>query len=195
MHKRTVKGPLLDYGHHGHPFYKDSWPVVSVRGHSYDPDGKTTVQILNKNVEVLMIDSYSQLGFRLNNGMYVMGPMAIFPHTVLSWNVSHVDAISEDSLTLFSLLEPKIDILVLGIGDVRNSPKLNKCVHSFMANHRISIEVLTTQQACATFNFLNSESRYIAGALIPPLTLQPTEDDVIMSKKRYNMLYGSGEGL
>lgn len=87
------------------------------------------------------------------------------------------------------------DILVLGTGDVRNSPKLNKCVHSFMANHRISIEVLTTQQACATFNFLNSESRYIAGALIPPLTLQPTDDDVIMSKKRYNMLYGSGDGL
>jgi NADH dehydrogenase [ubiquinone] 1 alpha subcomplex assembly factor 3 len=61
-----------------------------------------------------------------------------------------------------------------------------------MANHRISIEVLTTQQACATFNFLNSESRYIAGALIPPLTLAPTDDDVIMTKKRYNTLYGSG---
>jgi NADH dehydrogenase [ubiquinone] 1 alpha subcomplex assembly factor 3 len=40
--------------------------------------------------------------------MYVLGPMAIFPHTILSWNVSQVDEISEDSLTLFSLLEPKI---------------------------------------------------------------------------------------
>jgi NADH dehydrogenase [ubiquinone] 1 alpha subcomplex assembly factor 3 len=64
-----------------------------------------------------------------------------------------------------------------------------------MANHRISIEVLTTQQACATFNFLNSESRYIAGALIPPLTLQPTDDDVIMSKKRHKQLYGSSDDV
>jgi NADH dehydrogenase [ubiquinone] 1 alpha subcomplex assembly factor 3 len=40
--------------------------------------------------------------------MYVFGPMVIFPHTVLSWNVSQVDAINEDSLSLFSLLEPKI---------------------------------------------------------------------------------------
>jgi NADH dehydrogenase [ubiquinone] 1 alpha subcomplex assembly factor 3 len=40
--------------------------------------------------------------------MYVMGPMVIFPHTVLSWNVSHMDAIGEDSLSLFSLIEPKI---------------------------------------------------------------------------------------
>jgi NADH dehydrogenase [ubiquinone] 1 alpha subcomplex assembly factor 3 len=85
------------------------------------------------------------------------------------------------------------DILVLGIGDVRNSPKLNKCVHSFMTNHRISIEILTTQQACATFNFLNSESRCIAGALIPPITLEPADDDVIMSKKRHKLLYGSGD--
>lgn len=42
-------------------FYKESLPVISVRHHSYDPDGKTTVELLNKNLEVLMIDSYSQV--------------------------------------------------------------------------------------------------------------------------------------
>jgi hypothetical protein len=41
--------------------YKESLPIISVRHHSYDPDGKTTVQLLNKNLEVLMIDSYSQV--------------------------------------------------------------------------------------------------------------------------------------
>lgn len=49
-----------------------------------------------------------QVGFRLNNGMYVLGPMAIFPRTVLSWNVGNVHAINEDSLLLFCLIEPKI---------------------------------------------------------------------------------------
>jgi NADH dehydrogenase [ubiquinone] 1 alpha subcomplex assembly factor 3 len=64
---------------------------------------------------------------------------------------------------------------------------------SFMAKYHISTEILTTEQACATFNFLNAENRYIAGALIPPLTLQPTDDDVVMSKKRQKLLYISGD--
>ena len=38
----------------------------------------------------------------------MLGPMAIFPRTVLSWNVGNVLAINEDSLILFCLLEPKI---------------------------------------------------------------------------------------
>lgn len=36
-------------------------PTISVRHHSYDPDGKTTIELLNKNLEVLMVDSYSQV--------------------------------------------------------------------------------------------------------------------------------------
>lgn len=47
---------------------------------SYEGDGKTSVSILNKETENgLMINAFSQMGFRLNNGMMVVGPMAIFP--------------------------------------------------------------------------------------------------------------------
>jgi len=174
-------------------FYKESLPIISVRHHSYDPDGKTTVELLNKNLEVLMIDSYSQVGFRLNNGMYVLGPMAIFPRTVLSWNVDNVHAINEDSLLLFCLIEPKIDVLVLGVGDTRDNFQLNSSILSFMAKYHISVEVLSTEQACATFNFLNAERRCIAGALIPPLTLRVTEDDVVLSKRRHKRLYETSD--
>lgn len=50
------------------------------RKHStYDGDGKTSVNILNKEMENgLMINSYSQFGFRLNNELVIVGPMAIF---------------------------------------------------------------------------------------------------------------------
>jgi NADH dehydrogenase [ubiquinone] 1 alpha subcomplex assembly factor 3 len=81
----------------------------------------------------------------------------------------------------------------VGVGDVRNSSKLDSSILSFMAKHHISIEALTTEQACATFNFLNAENRYIAGALIPPLTLRPTDDDVLISKNRHKRLYGSSD--
>lgn len=47
---------------------------------AYEGDGKTTVSILNQEAEGgLMINAFSQMGFRLNNGMMVIGPMAIFP--------------------------------------------------------------------------------------------------------------------
>ena len=47
---------------------------------TYEGDGKTSVQILNQETELgLMINSYSQIGFRLNNNMYLLGPIAIFP--------------------------------------------------------------------------------------------------------------------
>lgn len=47
---------------------------------SYEGDGKTKVSILNQELDLgLMIDAFSQNGFRLNNGLNVIGPMAIFP--------------------------------------------------------------------------------------------------------------------
>lgn len=47
---------------------------------AYDGDGKTSVSVLNKEEDgALMINAYSQIGFRLNNGMFVVGPMVIFP--------------------------------------------------------------------------------------------------------------------
>lgn len=47
---------------------------------TYHGDGKTKVNILNRELDLgLMINSYSQVGFRLNNELRVIGPMAIFP--------------------------------------------------------------------------------------------------------------------
>ena len=46
---------------------------------AYEGDGKTKVSIMNQEAEAgLMINAFSQMGFRLNNGMMVLGPMAIF---------------------------------------------------------------------------------------------------------------------
>lgn len=44
-------------------------------------------------------------------------------------------------------------------------------------------------QACATFNFLNSEQRLVCGAFIPPITLRFNENDILRTKLRHNELY------
>jgi NADH dehydrogenase [ubiquinone] 1 alpha subcomplex assembly factor 3 len=80
-------------------------------------------------------------------------------------------------LSLFTVLEPKVDVLVIGIGDQSVTPELSQKLVKFMKRYDINVEVLPTEQACTTFNFLNSEGRMAAAAMIPPLVLQISEED------------------
>ena len=65
-----------------------------------------------------MLDAYSAVGFRLNNGMRVFGPVAVFPTCVLSWLVPRgAAAITRESLSLFTLVHPKPEIVYVGVGN------------------------------------------------------------------------------
>ncbi|EMP26596.1 NADH dehydrogenase [ubiquinone] 1 alpha subcomplex assembly factor 3 [Chelonia mydas] len=114
---------------------------------------------------MMLIDSYSSRGFTIN-GDKVVGPCAIIPRAILQWNVGSYQDITEESLVLFRLLEPRIEILVLGMGD--KVERLEPDVLKFMRECGIAVEVQDTPNACATFNFLTSEGRATAAALIPP---------------------------
>jgi len=108
--------------------------------------------------------------------MMALGPIAVFPKTVLSWNVSGHEDIDEESLSLFVAVEPKIDILVIGVGDLGN--RLSPSVVQYIRSKNINMEMLPTERACAVFNFLNVENRNVAAALIPPLRIKIGEDDI-----------------
>ncbi|XP_006010919.1 NADH dehydrogenase [ubiquinone] 1 alpha subcomplex assembly factor 3 [Latimeria chalumnae] len=141
------------------------------RGHRLTPSDdemyqRTTVTLLEReSPEVMLVDGYSSHGFTIN-GDKVIGPCAIIPQAVLQWNVGSARDITEDSLALFHMIVPKIEVLVLGTGDrvERIDPKVLK----FMRMKGIAVEVQDTPNACATFNFLTSEHRLTAAGLIPP---------------------------
>ncbi|EDW74788.1 uncharacterized protein Dwil_GK15710 [Drosophila willistoni] len=157
---------------------------------AYEGDGKTKVSIFNTQTDLgLMITGYSQYGFRLNNDMVLIGPITVFPRSVLSWNVNTFEDINEQSLSLFPILDPKLDVLIIGIGDQSPTPALSKRIIEFMKKYKINVEVLRTEQACATFNFLNAESRMVACALIPPLHLSYNENDILQTKLKHQQLY------
>jgi len=158
------------------------------RFYSYEGDGKTTVTILNDELDSpLMIDSYHEKGFRLNNGMTVLGPVAIFPKSIFSWDVGSVTDITPESLALFGILAPKLDILVLGIGDFGN--QVDASVIRFLREKKIGFEVLSTEHACQTFNFLSVEKRCVAAALIPPVKVKFYDDDIMEHKRRKKQLF------
>lgn len=88
----------------------------------------------------LQITSFNEYGFSINNNIKVIGPIVIFPKTIFSWNISGVEEINEKSLSLFKSLEPKIDILVIGLGDKfsKISPDVPKwLIHNKMNNFEI----------------------------------------------------------
>lgn len=118
----------------------------------------------------IYVTSFSSTGFKLSNTHGVVGPCILFPRTILSWNVANAKDITPESLTLFSLLEPKLDVLVLGIGDGSIKADEQKIL-TFCRRLGINVEILNTEEACATFNFLNGERRHVAAALIPPETV------------------------
>lgn len=66
--------------------------------------------------------------------------------SVLSWNVNSFEDINEKSLSLFPTLDPKIDVLIIGIGDQSPTPALSKRIIEFMKNYKINVEVLRTEQ-------------------------------------------------
>lgn len=142
---------------------------LSVRWAAYEGDGKTTVSVLNKERgDMLLVDSYSTAGFRLNNGLFVVGPVALFPRSVLQWRVRSSLDITKESLSLFTLLEPKLDVLVIGFGDRGVSGRLDMELMLYLRRKKISVEMHPTSTACTTFNFLNVEDRSVAAAMIPP---------------------------
>ncbi|XP_025232212.1 NADH dehydrogenase [ubiquinone] 1 alpha subcomplex assembly factor 3 isoform X3 [Theropithecus gelada] len=78
---------------------------------------------------------------------------------------SHQD-ITEESFSLFWMLEPRIEIVVVGTGD--RTERLQSQVLQAMRQRGIAVEVQDTPNACATFNFLCHEGRVTGAALIPP---------------------------
>uniref|UniRef100_A0A0K0DCH2 NADH dehydrogenase [ubiquinone] 1 alpha subcomplex assembly factor 3 n=1 Tax=Angiostrongylus cantonensis TaxID=6313 RepID=A0A0K0DCH2_ANGCA len=118
-------------------------------------------------------------GFRMMDGRFLYGPVALFPKSVLSWRVHTPEDITPRSLSLFAMLEPKIDILIIGAGDKKNIDKYVRAqIVPFLREHSIGLEISDTEDAIATFNFLNSEGRYIAAGLYPP-------DDLIITDAEY----------
>jgi len=164
---------------------------------SYEGPGKTTVSILNEEYAgvVNLIDSFAVDGFRLNDNTKILGPCIVFPTQVLVWKIDGPEDINEDSLALFPILDPKIDVLIIGYGDAPKKGQkfpVDTSVIMKMRRKGVNCELLTTENAIATYNYLVEEGRVVAAALIPPNQVKLVNQDIIDTKARRKQLYGDG---
>ncbi|XP_030633436.1 NADH dehydrogenase [ubiquinone] 1 alpha subcomplex assembly factor 3 [Chanos chanos] len=148
------------------------------RSHRLGPEDdelyqRTTVSVMQKDPgSGAIIHSYSPRGFNID-GNRVFGPCAVLPPAILQWNVGSYEDITVESLALFYMVEPRIEVLVLGTGG--RVERIDPNVLSFLKKKGIAVEVQDTPNACATFNFLSSERRIAAAALIPPPLISNVE--------------------
>lgn len=189
MVRRAAVTPSLRRCTTGATYQPSPDQVLNKQG-SYEGPGKTTINILNEEAKgINMVDSFSQDGFRLNDDTKILGPCVVFPTAVLGWRVGGAEEITEESLALFTLLDPKLDVLVVGHGlTERERNPVDPRTILKMRSKGVNMEVLTTENAIATYNFLVEEGRVVAAALIPPNHVKLVDSDIVETKERYRKL-------
>lgn len=156
---------------------------------AYEGHGKTNITILNKkDAEFPMIVAYSQIGFRLHNNAFVVGPMILCQNTVLSWNVRDDCAINEDTLEFFYHLVPPVDLLIIGISDKKNLRKINKNFIENVRKRKISLEILVSNKAIQMYNFTVG-TRNVAAALMPPKEYELLSADIHDTNVMHGAMY------
>lgn len=109
------------------------------------------------------IDAYGNGGFRFAD-MSHRGSVLALPSGIHGWDVATFADIDAASLDKIVADAKEIDVLLIGCGaDLIPLPKVLK---ELLAEHGISVDVMSTGAAVRTYNILIAEERAAACALI-----------------------------
>jgi NADH dehydrogenase [ubiquinone] 1 alpha subcomplex assembly factor 3 len=124
------------------------------------------------NKQRSMIRAYGETSFLVNN-VLVRQSVLLFPNSFLAWKPRKMEEITIESLEVFTLMYPTLEIIFIGCGQ-RMSQRFPVEIQNHFRKKGIVVEATDTINAAATFNILSSEGRNVAAAL---LTLQPYEEE------------------
>ncbi|KAL5225638.1 hypothetical protein ABZP36_012277 [Zizania latifolia] len=112
----------------------------------------------------LRFQSYDDTGFKINNIKYE-GSLLIVENKIMTWTPKTFAEITVESLSIFKVVHPIPEILILGCGKQIQpiSPELRK----FIRSTGMKLEAVDSRNAASTYNILNEEGRPVAAALIP----------------------------
>lgn len=127
--------------HRKTPIEKDIESGITITSYNTVLDPNHLFRIL----KFMDCNFHFQHGFRLNSHLQVIGPIILFPRAVFSWYVESVEKIDVESLMIFGIIRPKVDNLIIGIGDHESPMRIGKTMLEFSHKHKISVDVLTTE--------------------------------------------------
>jgi uncharacterized protein len=110
-----------------------------------------------------VIESYGNGRFKVSGAVY-SGSVIVCPTGTLPWDVSHIDALSFESLAAAVDAEPAIEVLLIGCGS--RAVPIRPALRAQLRARGVSADSMDTGAACRTYNILLSEERRVAAALI-----------------------------
>uniref|UniRef100_A0ACD5U4P5 Uncharacterized protein n=1 Tax=Avena sativa TaxID=4498 RepID=A0ACD5U4P5_AVESA len=112
----------------------------------------------------LRFQSYDDTGFKINNVKYE-GSLLIVENKIMTWAPKTFADITAESLSIFKVVHPIPEILILGCGKYVQpvSPELRK----FIRSTGMKLEAIDSRNVASTYNILNEEGRPVAAAVLP----------------------------
>ncbi|KAJ7849869.1 DUF498-domain-containing protein, partial [Mycena olivaceomarginata] len=112
------------------------------------------------------VASLTPTGIHLEDGLLLPAACIFLDGTVFLWDPpASVTAWGREHLRVFEAVVPRPEILVLGTGAEMAHPPPS--VRAYLAGLGIQVEVMSSRNACSTYNLLAEEGRRVAAALAP----------------------------
>ena len=112
----------------------------------------------------LSVRGFGPHTFQVNESE-VHGSVILLPKTYFMWNARKFEDITLESLAIFPLIHPRLEILFVGCGE-RMPGLLPKEITQYFKKKGIIVEASDSANAAATYNVLNGEGRNVAAALL-----------------------------
>jgi uncharacterized protein len=109
-----------------------------------------------------LITGYGADFIEINRKKYAKSLILLADNISEDWQVTDFSSLSEKSFDCLLALKPELVLLGTGAKHQFLHPKFFKQ----LTEHGIPLECMTTAAACRTYNFLMSEGRNVAAALI-----------------------------
>eukprot|EP00911_Craspedida_sp_UC1_P000227 UC1_evm1s171 len=130
--------------------------LTTVPRRCVDMDGNILAGQPGASDAPLLIQRYGSRGFTIGDRV-LYGPAALVPGAALYWKINTWADVTIESLNLFSVVHPSLEILVLGSGD--RIEFVDPAIRQWLKQEGILLEVASTPRAAAAYNFLSEEGR------------------------------------
>ncbi|CAI9291613.1 uncharacterized protein LOC111891436 [Lactuca sativa] len=112
----------------------------------------------------LRFQGYTDSGFTVN-GVQYEGSLLCVGNLMLSWSPKKMSDITTNSLSIFQVVRPIPEILIIGTG--RYIQPVDPEIRKFIRSTGMKLEAVDSRNASSTYNILNEEGRIVAAALLP----------------------------
>ncbi|KAI0658482.1 DUF498-domain-containing protein [Cubamyces menziesii] len=133
----------------------------------FPKDGGLSNILAGGDAPSVEVKAITQNGIQLADGLLLTSASIFLNGKVFMWNVPQQlwDGWKPEHFEIFETVVPKPEILLLGTG--QRVEMLPPALRQHLVKVGVQVDVMSTRNACSTYNLLAEEGRRVAAALLP----------------------------